>query len=322
MDAKRIVTLLFAGLLFAPLTPAGANDIPTNDRAVWLLARTQADVSTLGINSLQAAAPPEDEPEPTEVGGVTYEAKEDDGRPSPALPMLMSAVLPGLGEAYTGHKRGYLLMALDVAAWIGGMYYKNEGEEKRDEYYAFADEHWSEAKLAAAYNTPPPGGYDDPDLLYVELLGREYFDVSDYQDLDLWVSREEDEREYYENLGKWDQFVFGWDDFVRADDPNGYGTDYVITGDINDLRQPWTSYNRDIYRQMRDESNEAFEKQDRFLYVNIILRVFSVLQVAYLEGLFGGGGSDNESYASDRKVSIIAETRGWRSSRVGAAVAF
>jgi hypothetical protein len=215
-------------------------------------------------------------------------------------------------------------MALDIAAWIGGIHYKNEGEQMRDDYIAYADEHWREDKLAAAYDNPPPGGYDDAELTYVELFGRNYFNVQDYRDLDLWVSKEDDAREYYENLGKWDQFVFGWDDFRRADDPRNsdpYGPGYV-DWQIDDLRQQWTSPHRDIYREMRVESNDAFEKQDRFLYVNIFLRVFSVLQVAYLEGLMSGGGSDQELQLSGHPITIIAEPTGWHSSRFGAAVTF
>ena len=335
MYAKRLEIVLILGLLSVPVTGALAGSTAATDadvaaalaaeRAGWLLARTDTDVAALGITGLQQEEIGGATDQPTEIGGGSYEQKSDDGRSSPAVPMVMSAILPGLGEAYRGHKRGYLLMALDIAAWIGGIHYKNEGEQMRDDYIAYADEHWREDKLAAAYDPIPPGGYDDAALVYVQEFGRKYFPlVQDYTDLDLWVSKEDDAREYYENLGKWDQFVFGWDDFIRADDPrlsDPYGTGYD-SWNIDDLRQQWTSSHRDIYRGMRVESNDAFEKQDRFLYVNIFLRVFSVLQVAYLEGLMGGGGSDQELQLSGHPITIIAEPTGWHSSRFGAAVTF
>ena len=88
-----------------------------------------------------------------------------------------------------------------------------------------------------------------------------------------------------------------------------------------DLQQPWISSNRETYRRMREESNDAFEKRDRLIYVNIGLRVFSVLQVAYLQGLFGGGPK-NEMQVAGHKVEIIAEPRGFTSSRLGAIVSF
>ena len=44
-----------------------------------------------------------------------------------------------------------------------------------------------------------------------QVLIDEYFQTFDtgYENIPLWVSIEDDRREYYENLGKWDQFVFG-----------------------------------------------------------------------------------------------------------------
>ncbi|MFH1843320.1 MAG: FlgD immunoglobulin-like domain containing protein [bacterium] len=71
----------------------------------------------------------------------------------------------------------------------------------------YADAHWSETQLACAYN---------PACLNQELagIGQWYFpDIEDYLDLPLWVAREEDEAEFLANIGTWNQFVFGWDDF-------------------------------------------------------------------------------------------------------------
>ena len=92
-------------------------------------------------------------------------------------------------------------------------------------------------------------------------------------------------------------------------------------GRFVDLQQPWVSQNRETYRQMRIDANDAYEKSDRLLYVNLGLRVFSIFQVAYLQGLLGGGPK-NELRVAGHTVEIIAEPRGWTSSRLGAAVSF
>ena len=138
--------------------------------------------------------------------------------------------------------------------------------------------------------------------------------------LSLWVSKEDDRREYYENLGKWDQFVFGWDDFRRPDDPPP-GIAYDPTNTISDLRQPWTSRNRAEYRLMRDASNDAYKTRDRYLYLNIGLRVFSVLQVAYLQGLLGGGPDDGLEVAG-HEVQIITQPVGMDRGQIAASVSF
>ena len=179
----------------------------------------------------------------------------DGGRKGSALPVLASLVLPGSGEAMLGHKRGYLMMALDIFAWTQVAKKHSDGGELRDKYYAFADEHYSDDLLLAAY----VAGGSSVDGFYRDGIGTDYFDfgaistLADLENLPLYVTVEDDRREYYENLGKWDQFVFGWDDFIRPDDDALTPAGYAPTGDPKiDLQQPWVSENRETYRQMRD----------------------------------------------------------------------
>jgi hypothetical protein len=251
-----------------------------------------------------------------------------------AVPMIMSAVLPGTGQIYLGFKQdrtsallwGAGFLAADIFSWTQVASYNDEGDAKKDEYYAYADAHWREVKLDAAYNSgyPPGGPYE-----YVANLGNEYFAFTDetgspiggYQEIPLWVSREDDNREYYENLGKWDQFVFGWDDFVDPRDIPGGG----YTGDPQSvwLDDPRTSANRETYRAMRRDSNDAYETADRYVYFSIGLRVVSVLHVAYLEGLlFGGDDGANELKVAGQQVQFIAQPVGLRAGVVAASMAF
>ena len=137
----------------------------------------------------------------------------------------------------------------------------------------------------------------------------------------LWVSKEDDRREYYENLGKWDQFVFGWDDF---EDPRDFLDDPTIN--IANLKDPRTSQNRETYRALRKDANDDYAKSDRFIYLNIAFRVFSVLQVAYLEGLlFGDAGEGGESAqleVGSHKVDFFVNPVGYTRGVMGATVSF
>lgn len=270
-------------------------------RADWLLDRL---ATTPGASDLGRLAALDPLGETGGVGGGSAVADAGDGgHRGAALPMAMSFVLPGLGEAWLGHKRGYALMAIDVASWIGVAHYASEGNKKRDEYYAYADAHWTEARLAAAYGD-------------VSLPGTFYFGWTDYTALPLWVSVEDDRREYYENLGKWDQFVFGWDDFL---DPREFLVQSEYTS--QDLQDPRVSTNRETYRAMREDSNRQFTNRDRLLYFNMATRLFSLFEVAYLQGLLGGGPGDQLAIAG-HPVTLIAEPVGWSSSRLGVSVAY
>lgn len=292
----------------------------TTGRAAWLLER--AALHDLPLTGVKAAG--------DEIGGgaaagepaaVTMEGGAKRGG---AVPVLASLVLPGAGEAMLGHKRGYFMMALDILAWTQVAAKHADGEDLREAYYAYADEHYSDANLLQAFvENSSDIERDGVGLHYFPNVGA-MVDLSDLDQLPLYVTAEEDRREYYENLGKWDQFVFGWDDFVNPLFREGY----TPTNDPKiDLGQPWVSEHREIYRQMRDESNDAFKSRDRWLYVNIGLRLVSVVQTAWLGGLLGGddgGFEDGGSRLSlgGHEVRLIARPHGLRRATLAAAVSF
>ena len=287
------------------------------DRAAWLLQR--GGLETLALTGKLAAQ--------DEIGGGAAGSRFEresfgTGRQGikPGLTILASAVLPGAGEALLGYKRGYVMMALDIFSWTQVAKYHGDGKDYTDEYYAYADLHYSDERLVEAYN----GSSADLErsgegALYFPGVTENITGVEDLGFLPLYVTVEEDRREYYENLGKWDQFIFGWDDYLR---PTFWGPtyDYEPTETISDLRQPWVSEHREAYRDIRDQANDAYKKRDRFLYVNMGLRVASVLQVAYLNGLLGGG--DSGMKVAGHTVEIITEPQGLYRGTVGARVSF
>ncbi len=308
-----LVTLLASAAVLPGVAAAGD--------AGWLLRQADLEVARV-TGSLPTAQ--DSWSTDVELGGS---ARGSRSGKSPALPMLMSLAMPGAGELYLGHKRGYLQIALDAASWYGAIHHDGKGEDLKDEYYAFADAHWSLDKLSAAYdpNWSDSQPYWNPDYDYMAGDGLAYFNtpetpIDDYTDLPLWVSAVDDRREYYENLGKWDQFVFGWDDYT--DPRNFLGSEDV---NIRNLQDPRTSANREAYRDLRQESNDNFSKRDRFIYLSIAFRLYSVLQVAYLEGLLfggGGGGEPSQLEVGGHQIDFFVEPVGYARGVVGATVSF
>lgn len=305
--------LVLQGAVSMAATASNAN----LERASWMLDRGNwNDFALTGVRYEQGSIGGSDD-----VLSVDEFTPYEGGSGSPGLSMLASLILPGAGEALMGYKRGYAMMAVDIYAWTQVASNHSDGSDLRDEYYAYADEHYSNEDLVLGY---APGAFDPR-----AGLGMQYFsdvvsgtinDVDDLENLSLYVSVEDDRREFYENLGKWDQFIFGWDDFTRPDSPPA-GIEYEVTGDIDDLRQPWVSEHRGIYRQMRADSNDAFKTRDRWMYVNIGMRVFSVLQVAYLSGMLGGSDSLDMQVAG-HSVQLLVQPRGMTAGTVAAAVEF
>jgi len=334
MRKTVILATLAAGLIVSIGVPALAagqeGDLALGESRIgWLMDRpAREDRALVGYASDQM-----------EIGDAIPESvKLDEGNGSGGrnkfLHILSSAVMPGSGEAMLGYKRGYVMMAADIFAWTQYIHYGNRGDDLKQEFFDYADQHWSLYKLTAAYSGESNSGYTyDPNVMENDQgvpLGQAYLgvtsihDVADLDSLNLYVSKEADKWEYYENLGKWDQFVFGWDDFINPYDSVLTGG-YVPTGTIEDLRQFSDSYttsrHREEYRIMRGKSDDAYAKQDNWLLVNIGLRVFSVLQTAYLEGVLGGQPR-GPLEVSGHEVSFHAQPVGWGRGTLAAAVSF
>ena len=290
------------------------------ERMSWLLKR----------DGLEAMALTGERFEQGEIGGggsssIEVDEFETSGkRKKSGWPVLFSLILPGAGEATMGYKRGYFMMAADILAWTQVAKYNSNGDDLTDSYIAFADAHYTDELPLEGYldgGTDPMRGGQGA-IYFTAITGENNFNtVEDLHNLPLYVTKEEDFREYYENLGKWDQFIFGWDDYTIANQPDFPFDGYEPTETLADLQHPWVSENRETYRLMRDEANDAYETRDRWLYVNIGLRVFSVIQSAYLAGILGGD-PDEEMKVAGHEVKVFAQPMGLRRGSVAAAVSF
>jgi len=228
-------------------------------------------------------------------------------------PLLASAALPGLGEIATGYMRGIPMIAVDAAIWAG-VYAKNkEGNDKEKDFEAFALQHWSEDEWAAAL----AAGTIDP-----------FFPDEDYgvgstpDDVPLYVSRADDEREWFENAGKWNQFAWGWREFWDDEWNALYHADFIGPDFYNPQAgagnsdtwfyadNPTMTPLRREYIEMRDESNSAFETRDTLLSAALLLRVVSVLQVVYLEGFVGRRYESQDA----TQVGLAGPQGGWNAT--------
>lgn len=181
------------------------------------------------------------------------------------LPVLYSALVPGLGEISMGYyKRGIALVAVEIAAWSGYFVKHGEGLDLRDEYEAFADANWGVQKWIEDHpcNVEQIG---ERNLENLELCGQASSGSGAWPGYIPYVSKEEDKQHYYENLGKYDWYISGWSDWNPDSDP--YDRDTPL---------------RDQYRAMRAESNGALDDANMFVWVSVAARVFSLAETAII----------------------------------------
>ena len=147
----------------------------------------------------------------------------------PARPMLYSLILPGAGQWYNkspAWKIG-LFAGIEAASIFSGLQWKKKAEDIRLQYEIFADQNWDlETWVFNTLNTPI-GNYADVHIngthkLTLVLSGSLAVQYGNYVSSDSlennahWVYTNEvsvlRDRDFYENIGKYDQFVGGWID--------------------------------------------------------------------------------------------------------------
>jgi len=196
---------------------------------------------------------------------------EFDYEKSPGKAFLMSAILPGAGELYSGAKwRALAFAGVEVFSWVMYFNQKNRGEDLESQYMKFADENWSLSQLyqmgALGYQLTGLSGQHGEGFgshsIYVEYNGKEYEGNTLLLDTALvgWESYINNgeltpvkTRDYYENIGKYDQFAGGWSDF----DIYNKLADSVVT----------VSKLRDKYLTQRKKSNDALKMATNFATV-------------------------------------------------------
>lgn len=181
---------------------------------------------------------------------------------SPFKAFMLSLAVPGLGELYLGHKiRAASFFAADVALWSGYFVYHGKGSDKEKEYKQYARTHYSSNTFLDWWDTLPDSikdGYSH--RLPVDASGDPIYN-----------------HEYYENIGKYDQFQVGWDDIGLNFPPPPIGETFV-------------SGHRSFYLNLRKKSNDYFTKASTIAMVSIANHIISAFDAAISAKKFNRGG--------------------------------
>jgi hypothetical protein len=190
-------------------------------------------------------------------------------RRNTAVAILASAILPGMGELYCYRSsrdpwtlaRVPVFLAVEGYLWYSYADNHKIGKNYKRDYEAFADAHWSLDRFL--HNHPYcMGGVTD------SCVSWEYYNENAKNDYNyfFYTPLEADREEYYENIGKYNAFAFGWDD------AKPYGTAEFTY---------WTK-NRTEYVGLRNASDDYLLKADRRLMGLIVNRVVSMLDTGWL----------------------------------------
>ena len=319
-------TSLAIGLTLMLGTLGAASEVGATESAAMPSPPAFPDLSEreLEAQPLRLAETPEAEGAPM----AGFEPRPKD----PRAAFFLSALLPGLGQVYTGSKlRSLPYFAAEAFSWIWYGAWRKEGSNLEEEFEAFADEHWHYDE-SGGYRGLTYVGYkefvwnNDPTLIFRENPTREdslravgthnlEATFTSVRRDDGTVELRDKDQQYYELIGKYDQFVWGWDDI----DPNEVS--YVsVTQLKEDSRREGklrdevhnASQRRFEYEALRKDSNDALNRANIGLWVALGNRVFSAIDAALMAKRVNEGSMAGEI---EGRLRVRLAERGQRGER-------
>jgi len=192
--------------------------------------------------------------------------------------LLFSAVVPGSGQIYSrSYLKGLAFLVIEAAALTGHFHFNSEGNRLEDQFEADANAQWNENAYwnwmqEICDNTPGSSCNSMDDLRSYERDSFSHF------------LPEKKNQPYYENIGKYNQFVIGWKDF-REDTLGGkielFTYPDYLTGqwDGQDLRT--ISPQRNDYTELQDDSDGNFKHATTLASLLLLNHVVSALDAAW-----------------------------------------
>jgi hypothetical protein len=233
------------------------------------------------------------------------------GGKSPRRAFLYSTIVPGAGELWAGsRKRAALFFGLEV---IGlGMYlnWNSEGNDLEDEFRRRADGEWNpwdylgwrgsrNSRFSSLTHALPCSSYvaSAPSSTSVSDA------IADCPDRDV--------QQYYELIGKYDQFIAGWDDIVDADGNR-------VTAAAVDSAENFHSALRLTYEVDRNDSNKLLKRASNMLGLIMVNHVISAIDAARV----ARARSEGQSEASLSRRTRLAFGLGGTTGRTPMLLAF
>lgn len=286
-------------MLLSATSPAIASNAGSDSEVIQSTSR--AFVPPASKTTLETLEPEQADPEKNDELAAVWPFGEKEAteikaptRKSSRKAFFLSLLLPGLGEYYVGSKRGIAFMGVEALAWWMYVHYTGKGNDIEDEFKSYANANWNYS-TSSGYNyvgwlsymmTSNGLSTSDLPLTYDELSANPaYMDsitqvmIQNHDGSGISHSLPSTKtQQYYEMIGKYPQFVYGWADIAEynaalADTAN---PDYSVN--IRNIE----SAMRDHYETLRDDSNSNLKMGQNGVNLMIVNRVLSAIDAARL----------------------------------------
>ncbi|MBN8546394.1 MAG: hypothetical protein J0L60_09725 [Ignavibacteria bacterium] len=202
------------------------------------------------------------------------------------LATILSAAIPGAGQAYNGDFwKTAIFVGLEAGLITAAILYNNKGDDKTKEFEAYADENWSVVKYAnwlianrTALGLPDGNVTIDPNTSLKPWERVNWTELNHVESRFSHKLPRYGEQQYYELIGKYPQYNHGWRDQLNDNSPE---------------------YNANLtpmflgYSQMRGEANDFYNASSRFIVFVVINHILSAGEAAWSSAVFNKNLSMN-----------------------------
>ena len=215
---------------------------------------------------------------------LSIPADEAPKKKSVALAGIMSAIVPGAGEFYSeDYLKSALFFGIEAAAVIIGVSYDKKGNDQTAVFQDFANQNWDVKRYAdwTVANARKINPNVDIMLLNVydgegNIVWRKLNDLENAigQGTNYYSHRlaYKGEQQYYEMIGKYQQFKAGWNDFV--DTENAYQYEYPLSPNFH------------LYSEERGKANDYYNIASKAVIVIISNHVISMFDAIWTAASF------------------------------------
>lgn len=191
--------------------------------------------------------------------------------------LLFSAVIPGSGQIYSrSYLKGLAFLVIEGAALTGHFSSNREGNRLEDLFEADANALWDENSYWDWMQEICGSGCNNMD----DLRSHERANFSHFLP-------EEKNQPYYENIGKYNQFIMGWQDFrektLRPPEMEEIPFTYAHyqSGELNGKDLRTISAQRTAYTELQDDSDRNFKRATTLASLLLLNHVVSALDAAW-----------------------------------------
>lgn len=177
---------------------------------------------------------------------------------SPLLAGFLSLLVPGAGQVYTKHYiEGGIFVAIEGALIATAIIYNKKGDQKTTEFEHYADQNWSMVKYATWLNQWHDGNVPINSDSTLQPWERINLKTLNNYEIGSHHLAEHGSQQYYELIGKYEQYSPGWAQF-NSNDPNERDVPAQMIA----------------YSHMRGDANNLYTDATRaitFIFVNHLL---------------------------------------------------